>query len=73
MSVAGAGQFTQNSRIRDVLRAKGDVAERLLYRYGFDLGEGFTDVLSQYQTLEMAYRTGRLRDLDELITELNAS
>jgi len=35
------------------------------------LGQGFTDILSQHQTLEMAHRTGRLRDLEGLIVKLN--
>lgn len=67
-----AVRFTPNSRIRDVLEAEPERGAELLYRHGYDLGEGFVDVLSQYQTLETAHRTGRLRDLDELLTELNS-
>lgn len=63
--------FTRASRIRDVLDLDEKRARELLFRHGFDLGEGFVDVLSQYQTLEMASRTGRLRQIDELIAELN--
>jgi hypothetical protein len=36
------------------------------------VGGGFVDVLSQYQTLEHAARTERLRDLDGLLRELNS-
>lgn len=36
------------------------------------MGEGFVDVLSQYQSLEEANRAGRLRDLGQLIGALNA-
>jgi hypothetical protein len=35
------------------------------------VGEGFVDVLSQYQTLERAAQTDRVRDLDGLLKELN--
>ena len=73
MSAAGTAKFTPRSRIRDVIQARGDRAAEVLYRYGYELGEGFVDVLSQFQTLEMAYRTGRLRDLDALLAELNAA
>jgi hypothetical protein len=38
-----------------------------------DVGDGFTDVLSQYQTLEHAYRVERIRDLHGLLTQLNAA
>jgi hypothetical protein len=44
----------------------------LLYRHGYDVGDGFVDVLSQYQSLEEAHRAGRLRDLSELLKGLNS-
>ncbi len=64
--------FTRESRIRDILDQEPERGRELLYRHGFDVGNGFVDVLSQYQTLEAAYRAGRLRDLDEFLAELNA-
>jgi hypothetical protein len=51
----------------------GDRGRDLLRKHGYDVGEGFVDVLSQYQTLEHAWRTERLRDLHALVTELNSS
>jgi hypothetical protein len=62
--------FDRQSRIRDVLSARPDGREVLL-GHGYNLGEGFVDILSQYQTLEDAYREGRLRDLDLLLATLN--
>jgi hypothetical protein len=62
--------FDRHSRIRDVVQARPDGRE-LLYRHGYNLGEGFVDILSQYQTLEDASREGRLRDLDSLLAVLN--
>jgi len=62
--------FDRHSRIRDVARARPDGRE-LLLRHGYNLGEGFVDLLSQYQTLEDAAREGRLRDLDSLLAVLN--
>ena len=50
----------------------GDRGRELLRRHGYDTGDGFVDVLSQYQTLEHAARTERLRNLDGLLQELNA-
>jgi hypothetical protein len=64
--------FTRESRIRDILDQEPERGRELLYRFGFDVGNGFVDVLSQYQTLEAASRAGRLRDLDEFLAELNA-
>ena len=49
----------------------GDQGRDALLRHGYDLGEGFVDILSQYQTLEHAARTERLRDLEGLLKELN--
>jgi hypothetical protein len=55
-----------------VVEALGDPAREALRRHGYDLGEGFVDLLSQYQTLGHAARTERIRDLDGLLEELNA-
>ena len=65
-------RYTLDSRILDVLAGRGDGPE-LLYRHGYWLGEGFVDMLSQYQTLEDASREGRLRDVHALIAELNSA
>lgn len=62
--------FTRTSRIRDVL-ALGERGRHLLYEHGYDVGQGFSDVLSQYETLEGALRAGRLRDLAALLEKLN--
>jgi len=64
--------FTPESKVRDVVARRGDGGQEALLRHGYDLGEGFVDVLSQYQTLEHAARMERLRDLDGLLRELNA-
>jgi hypothetical protein len=64
--------FDRHSRIRDVLQARPDGRE-LLLRRGYNLGEGFVDYLSQYQTLEDASREGRLRDVEGLLTALNGT
>ena len=56
-----------------MLAALGDRGRDLLRQYGYDVGEGFVDVLSQYQTLEHAARTERLRDLRGLLAALNSS
>ena len=61
------------TKIRQVVDALGERGLDALRRHGYDLGEGSVDVLSQYQTLEHAARTERLRDLDALLAELNAS
>lgn len=60
------------SKVRDVLDRFGDRGRKALKEHGYDVGEGFVDVLSQYQTLEHAARTERLRDLGGLLKELNA-
>jgi hypothetical protein len=70
---ATVGALTPQTKIREVVAALGDRGAELLKKHGYDLGEGFVDVLSQYQTLEHAARTERLRDLDGLLAELNAS
>jgi hypothetical protein len=67
------GLFTPKSKIRDVLDKLGDRGRELLLSHGYDIGEGFVDVLSQYQTLQHAAETERLRDLDRLLSELNSS
>ena len=61
------------SKVRDVVDRLGDRGRQALKKHGYDLGEGFVDVLSQYQTLEHAARAERLRDLDGLLRELNSS
>ncbi len=63
--------FGPDSRIRDVLAALGNEGRQLLQKHGYDPGEGFVDVLSQYQTLAHAARAERLRDLEGLLAELN--
>jgi len=65
--------FGPDSKIREVVDALGDRGRDALLRHGYDVGEGFVDVLSQYQTLVHAARADRLRDLDGLLQELNAS
>ena len=65
--------FGPDSKVRDVLARLGDQGRELLRRHGYDVGEGFVDVLSQYQTLEHAARTERLRDLSSLVAELNSA
>jgi hypothetical protein len=65
--------FTPDSKVRDVVDKLGERGREALLRHGYELGEGFVDVLSQYQTLEHAARTERLRDLDGLLGELNAA
>jgi hypothetical protein len=65
--------FTSESNVREVLERLGQRGREALRRHGYDTGEGFVDVLSQYQSLEHAARTERLRDLDALLRELNAA
>jgi hypothetical protein len=65
--------FGPDSRVREVVAALGDRGRQALRRHGYDVGEGFVDVLSQYQSLEHAARTERLRDLGGLLAELNAA
>lgn len=66
-------RFGPDSKVREVVAALGDRGREVLRRHGYDVGEGFVDVLSQYQTLAHAARTERLRDLDGLLTELNTA
>ena len=63
--------FSPGSKVRDVVERLGDRGREALLRHGYDVGAGFVDVLSQYQTLETAARSERLRDLDGLLQELN--
>ncbi len=65
--------FAPGSKIRDVVERLGERGREALLRHGYDVGEGFVDVLSQYQTLENAARGDRLRDMDGLLSELNAA
>ena len=67
------GRFTPRSKVRDVLDRLGDLGRGLLMKHGYDVGEGFEDVLSQYQTLRHAAETERLRNLDGLLAELNST
>jgi hypothetical protein len=64
-------EFSENSRIHDVL-AVGGRGRELLWRHGYDAGDGFADALSQFQTLTEAGRAGRLRDIAGLVSELNS-
>jgi len=66
-------EFGRESKVREVLAALGDRGRDLLRRHGYDTGDGFVDMLSQYQSLEHAARTERLRDLPALLQELNAA
>jgi hypothetical protein len=70
---AAVHALTPQTKIREVVDKLGDKGRELLKKHGYDLGEGFVDVLSQYQTLERAARAERLRDLDTLLQELNAA
>ena len=65
------GEFTRESSIRQVL--EHPEGRRLLWEHGYDVGEGFVDVLSQHQRLLDAVRSGRLRDVDGLLAALNRS
>jgi hypothetical protein len=65
--------FGPDTKVVEVVGRLGDRGRDLLRRHGYELGEGFVDVLSQYQTLEHAYRTERLRDMKGLLSELNSS
>ena len=56
-----------------MVEALGEPGREALRKHGYDLGDGFVDVLSQYQTLQHAAEAERLRDLDGLLEELNSS
>ncbi len=66
-------RFGPGSKVWDVVSRLGDRGRDLLRRHGYELGEGFVDVLSQYQTLEHAARQDRIRNLDGLLQELNSA
>lgn len=66
-------RFTPESKVHDVVTLTGDRGRRLLRAHGYDVGDGFVDVLSQYQTLEHAARAERLRNLGRLLEQLNQS
>jgi hypothetical protein len=70
---AAVRAFGPQSKVREVVETLGDRGRELLLKHGYDVGEGFVDVLSQYQTLEHAARTERLRDLAGLLRDLNAA
>jgi len=61
------------TKVREVVETLGDRGREALLKHGYDVGEGFVDVLSQYQTLEHAARQERIRDLGGLLRELNSS
>ena len=63
-------EFTLDSTIRDVVE-RSEAGRRLLFEHGYDVGNGFVDTLSQYQSLRDAARGGRLRDLPNLLDALN--
>ena len=65
--------FGPETKVREVVATLGDRGRDALRRHGYDIGDGFVDVLSQYQTLEHAARTERLRDLRGLLDQLNAA
>ena len=65
--------FGPDSSVRDVVSRLGERGRELLRKHGYEVGEGFVDVLSQYQSLEHAARADRLRNLTGLVSELNAS
>jgi len=65
--------FSPQSKVREVLNRLGDRGRQVLLEHGYDVGEGFVDVLSQYQTLEHADQTERLRDLAGLLAKLNSA
>jgi len=65
-------RFSLDSTIREVLE-NSRAGRQLLYEHGYDVGNGFVDVLSQYQSLRDAARAGRLRNVDTLLEILNRS
>ncbi len=65
-------EFTLDSTIREVVEGR-ESGRRLLFEHGYDVGNGFVDVLSQYQSLRDAARAGRLRDVTGLLQVLNRS
>jgi hypothetical protein len=65
--------FGPQTKVREVVASLGEKGAELLRKHGYDVGEGFVDVLSQYQTLAHAAQTERLRDLEGLLRELNSA
>ncbi|MBJ7599948.1 MAG: hypothetical protein DLM67_23965 [Candidatus Nephthysia bennettiae] len=63
-------EFGPESTIRRIIEDCPE-GRRLLYDHGYDVGEGFVDVLSQYQNLRHAGRSGRLRNVEALVEALN--
>jgi hypothetical protein len=63
-------EFGPESTIRRVVEECPE-GRRLLFAHGYDVGDGFVDVLSQYQSLRDAGRAGRLRDVHGLLEALN--
>ncbi len=68
----GNSAFSVDSTIREVVE-RSESGRRLLYEHGYDVGNGFVDNLSQYQSLRDAARSGRLRGLSGLLEALNRS
>ncbi|HET9782136.1 MAG TPA: hypothetical protein VFR33_10185 [Candidatus Dormibacteraeota bacterium] len=66
-------EFGADSKVVEVVQRLGDRGRDALRRHGYETGEGFVDVLSQYQTLEHAARQDRIRDLGGLLKELNSA
>lgn len=64
--------FGPQTKVVEVVDRLGERGQELLRKHGYEVGEGFVDVLSQYQTLEHAERAERLRDLPGLVVELNS-
>jgi len=64
-------EFTVESTIREVVERRSEAGRRLLFEHGYDVGNGFVDVLSQHQSLRDAARGGRLRDVEGLLEALN--
>lgn len=65
-------EFSLDSTILQVLQHHPR-GRQLLWQHGYEVGEGFQDVLSQYQTLREAARSGRLRNVEALLEELNGA
>ena len=63
---------SNNAQLQIVLDSRGG-GLRVEDIPGYSLGEGFVDILSQYQTLEDASREGRLRDVDALLSTINGT
>ncbi|MGH7883192.1 MAG: hypothetical protein ACREN8_09870 [Candidatus Dormibacteraceae bacterium] len=63
-------QFGLHSTVREVVEGFPQGRD-LLYEHGYEVGEAFIDGLSQCQSLQFAARSGRLRDLEGLLQQLN--